>query len=38
MVKKGVYSNYQSTAKYYDFALKPYGLIGIRKAYHLKRF
>ncbi|NIO20960.1 MAG: class I SAM-dependent methyltransferase [Candidatus Aenigmarchaeota archaeon] len=26
-------SSYQSAAKYYDFALRLYGLIGIRKAY-----
>ncbi len=29
-------SSYQSAAKYYDFALLLYGLIGIRKAYRLR--
>lgn len=31
--KQEIRSSYQSAAKYYDFALRLYGLIGIRKAY-----
>lgn len=31
-----IHSRYQSTAKYYDLALRLYRLIGIRKAYHVK--
>lgn len=34
--KQEIRSRYQSTAKYYDFALRLYGLIGIRKAYRAK--
>ncbi|MFB0508750.1 MAG: class I SAM-dependent methyltransferase [Thermodesulfobacteriota bacterium] len=31
--KQEIRSSYQSAAKYYDFAVRLYGLIGIRKAY-----
>ncbi|NIS61471.1 MAG: class I SAM-dependent methyltransferase, partial [Proteobacteria bacterium] len=31
--KREIRSSYQSAAKYYDFAVRLYGLIGIRKAY-----
>jgi len=34
--KQQIRSSYQSAAKYYDFALLLYGLIGIRKAYRLR--
>jgi demethylmenaquinone methyltransferase/2-methoxy-6-polyprenyl-1,4-benzoquinol methylase len=34
--KQKVFSSYQSGAKYYDFAVRLYGLIGIRKAYRLR--
>ena len=34
--KKEIRSSYDSAARYYDFALKLYGLIGIRKAYRLR--
>jgi demethylmenaquinone methyltransferase/2-methoxy-6-polyprenyl-1,4-benzoquinol methylase len=34
--KREIRSSYQSAAKYYDFALRLYGLIGIRKAYRLR--
>ncbi|UCH22886.1 MAG: methyltransferase domain-containing protein [Deltaproteobacteria bacterium] len=34
--KQKVLSSYQSGAKYYDFAVQLYGLIGIRKAYRLR--
>lgn len=34
--KQEVRGKYQSAAKYYDFAVQLYGLIGIRKAYRLR--
>lgn len=34
--KQEVRSSYQSAARYYDFALRLYGLIGIHKAYRLR--
>ena len=34
--KQKIRSHYQSGARYYDFALRLYGLIGIRKAYRVK--
>ncbi len=34
--KQKIRSNYDSAAKYYDFALLLYGIIGIRKAYRLR--
>ncbi|MFQ5539241.1 MAG: class I SAM-dependent methyltransferase [Candidatus Binatia bacterium] len=34
--RQEIRSRYQSTAKYYDFALRLYGLIGVRKAYRAK--
>jgi demethylmenaquinone methyltransferase/2-methoxy-6-polyprenyl-1,4-benzoquinol methylase len=36
LAKQKVLSSYQSGAKYYDFAVRLYGLIGIRKAYRLR--
>jgi demethylmenaquinone methyltransferase/2-methoxy-6-polyprenyl-1,4-benzoquinol methylase len=34
--KNEIRSSYESGAKYYDFAVRLYGLIGIRKAYRLR--
>ncbi len=34
--KADIRSSYETGAKYYDFAVRLYGLIGIRKAYRLR--
>ncbi|MHC4458023.1 MAG: class I SAM-dependent methyltransferase [Planctomycetota bacterium] len=34
--KKEIRSSYETGAKYYDFAVRLYGLIGIRKAYRMR--
>jgi demethylmenaquinone methyltransferase/2-methoxy-6-polyprenyl-1,4-benzoquinol methylase len=34
--KEEIRSSYETGAKYYDFAVRLYGLIGIRKAYRLR--
>jgi demethylmenaquinone methyltransferase/2-methoxy-6-polyprenyl-1,4-benzoquinol methylase len=36
LLKKEIRSSYETGAKYYDFAVRLYGLIGIRKAYRLR--
>jgi len=34
--KEEIHSSYETGAKYYDFAVRLYGLIGIRKANRLR--